>query len=121
MLPIAIQLYTVRDQAAADFEGTLKAVKAMGYEGVEFAGLCGKTPAEVKALCEEIGLTPISAHVAYCEMMADPKGVLSAYAEIGCKYVPSPTSPLSAVPAARALPRWWRMPRCWVGRPVRLV
>ena len=30
MLPIAIQLYTVRDQAAADFEGTLKAIKAMG-------------------------------------------------------------------------------------------
>ena len=90
MLPIAIQLYTVRDQAAADFEGALKAVKAMGYEGVEFAGLCGKTPAEIKALCEEIGLTPISAHVAYYEMMADPKGVLSAYAEIGCKYVAIP-------------------------------
>ena len=46
MLPIAIQLYTVRDQAAADFEGTLKAIKAMGYEGVEFAGLHGKTAAE---------------------------------------------------------------------------
>ena len=90
MLPIAIQLYTVRDQAAADFEGTLKAIKAMGYEGVEFAGLCGKTPAEVKALCETIGLTPISAHVAYYEMMGDPKGVLSAYAEIGCKYVAIP-------------------------------
>ena len=90
MLPIAIQLYTVRDQAAADFEGTLKAIKAMGYEGVEFAGLHGKTPAEVKALCEEIGLTPISAHVAYYEMMSDPKGVLSAYAEIGCKYVAIP-------------------------------
>ena len=90
MLPIAIQLYTVRDQAAADFEGTLKAIKAMGYEGVEFAGLCGKTPAEVKALCETIGLTPISAHVAYYEMLGDPKGVLAAYAEIGCKYVAIP-------------------------------
>ena len=90
MLPIAIQLYTVRDQAAADFEGTLKAIKAMGYEGVEFAGLHGKTAAEVKALCAEIGLTPISAHVPYYDMIADPKGVLSDYAEIGCKYVAIP-------------------------------
>ena len=90
MLPIAIQLYTVRDQAAADFEGTLKAIKAMGYEGVEFAGLHGKTAAEVKALCAEIGLTPISAHVPYYDMIADPKGVLSDYAEIGCRYVAIP-------------------------------
>ena len=90
MLPIAIQLYTVRDQAAADFEGTLKAIKAMGYEGVEFAGLHGKTAAEVKAMCAEIGLTPISAHVPYYDMIADPKGVLSDYAEIGCKYVAIP-------------------------------
>ena len=90
MLPIAIQLYTVRDQAAADFEGTLKAIKAMGYEGVEFAGLHGKTAAEVKAMCAEIGLTPISAHVPYYDMIADPKGVLADYAEIGCKYVAIP-------------------------------
>ncbi len=90
MLPIAIQLYSVRDDAAADFIGTLKAIKAMGYEGVEFAGLCGKTPAEIKAACAEIGLIPISAHVPYYDMIADPKGVLSDYAEIGCKFVAIP-------------------------------
>lgn len=90
MLPIAIQLYSVRDEAAADFAGTLKAIKAMGYEGVEFAGLYGLSAAEVKSLCAEVGLTPISAHVPYYDMIADPKGVLSAYAEIGCKYVAIP-------------------------------
>lgn len=90
MLPIAIQLYSVRDEAAADFAGTLKAIKALGYEGVEFAGLYGLSAAEVKSLCAEVGLTPISAHVPYYDMIADPKGVLSAYAEIGCKYVAIP-------------------------------
>ncbi len=90
MLPIAIQLYTVRDQAAADFEGTLRAIKKMGYEGVEFAGLHGHSAAEIKALCAEIGLTPISAHVPYYDMIADPEGVLKTYAEIGCKYVAIP-------------------------------
>ena len=92
MLPIAIQLYTVRDNAAADFEGTLRAIKAMGYEGVEFAGLYGNSPAKIKALCEEIGLKPISAHVPYFDMVADPKGVLSDYAEIGCNSVLNPGS-----------------------------
>ena len=90
MLPIAIQLYTVRDAAEADFEGTLRGIKAMGYEGVEFAGLYGNSPAKIKALCEEIGLKPISAHVPYYDMIADPKGILSDYAEIGCEYVAIP-------------------------------
>ena len=62
-LPIAVQLYSVRDAAAADFYGTLKQIKEMGYDGVEFAGLHGAKPADVKAWCEEIGLNPISAHV----------------------------------------------------------
>ncbi len=90
MLPIAIQLYSVRDDAAADFKGTLEVIKAMGYEGVEFAGLYGYAPADIKAMCEEIGLVPISAHVPYYDMVADPEGVLKDYAEIGCKYVVIP-------------------------------
>lgn len=86
---IAIQLYSVRDDMAADFEGTLKKVKALGYDGVEFAGLFGKSAAEIKAMCKEIVLTPISAHVPFVDMMADPT-LLDVYAEIGCKYVVIP-------------------------------
>ncbi len=87
--PIAIQLYSVRDDMAADFEGTLKKVKALGYDGVEFAGLFGKSAAEIKKMCEEIGLVPISAHVPFVDMMANPD-LLDVYAEIGCKYVVIP-------------------------------
>ena len=87
--PIALQLYSVRDDMAADFEGTLKKVKALGYDGVEFAGLFGKSAAEIKTMCKEIGLTPISAHVPFIDMMNDP-ALLETYAEIGCKYVVIP-------------------------------
>ena len=69
--PIALQLYSVRDFLQNDFEGTLKKVKAMGYDGVEFAGLYGKSGAEVRALCQEIGLIPISAHVTFTDMIND--------------------------------------------------
>lgn len=90
MLPIAIQLFSVRDEAAADMRGTLEKIKAMGYDGVEFAGLYGYAPADLKAMCDEIGLTPISAHVNYLEYMADMEGTIGAYAEIGCKYAAIP-------------------------------
>ena len=89
-LPVAVQVYSVRDDAAADFPGTLKKIKDMGYDGVEFAGLYGYAPAEIKKMCEEIGLVPISAHVPYYDMLADPAGVLGQYAEIGCKFVAIP-------------------------------
>ena len=88
--PIAVQVYSVRDDAAADLKGTLQKIKKMGYDGVEFAGLYGNDPATVKALCQEIGLVPLSAHVPYLDMLADPQGVLSQYAEIGLQYVAVP-------------------------------
>lgn len=87
--PVALQLYSVRDQLAADFEGTLKAVKEMGYDGVEFAGLYGHTPAEIKALCAKYDLVPISAHVPYIDMRDNP-AILDDYREIGCEFVVVP-------------------------------
>ena len=87
--PVALQLYSVRDDMEKDFYGTLKNVKAMGYDGVEFAGLFGHPAAEVKAWCEETGLTPISAHVPFVDMVNDPS-ILEDYAAIGCKYVVIP-------------------------------
>ncbi len=38
---IGLQLYTVRDQLSADFEGTLREIAGFGYQEVEFAGVLG--------------------------------------------------------------------------------
>ena len=92
-LKTGLQLYTVREELAADFEGTVRQVAAMGYEGVEFAGLYGRSAEEVKALMEETGLNPISAHVALAEMLDDIDGVLKTYKTIGCKYIVVPYLP----------------------------
>ena len=89
-LPVALQLYSVRDDFAADMEGTLKKVKEMGYAGVEFAGLNGKSAAEIKAACEAVGLVPISAHVPIDELVAKPEETVKTYADIGCKYIAIP-------------------------------
>lgn len=90
MLPIALQLYSVRDNMEQDFRGTLEQVKALGYEGVEFAGLFDQKPEDIKAMLAEIGLVALSAHVPFVDMMADPKGTMDTYAAIGCKYIVIP-------------------------------
>ena len=89
-LPVAVQLYSVRDEMEKDFYGTIKLMKELGYDGVEFAGRFGEEPAKIKKFCEETGIVPISAHVPYYDMLEDPEGVLADYAEIGCKYVAVP-------------------------------
>ena len=43
-------------------EGTLKAVKEMGYDYVEFAGYFGKSAEEIRALLDKYSLTCISVH-----------------------------------------------------------
>ena len=89
-LPIALQLYSVRDDMKKDFKGTLTKVKEMGYQGVEFAGLFGHSPSQVKAMLDEIGLTPISAHVAIDEILADIPKVISDYRTVGCRFIAIP-------------------------------
>ena len=89
-LPVAVQLYSVRDEAEKDLLGTIRKMKELGYDGVEFAGLFGNEPAKIAAFCKETGITPISAHVPYYDMLENPAGVLADYAEIGCKYVAVP-------------------------------
>lgn len=89
-LPIAVQVFSVRDDAAADFKGTMQQLKEMGYDGVELAGLYGMTPAEVRAILEEVGIPAISAHVPYAQLVADPEGTIADYKEIGCQYIAFP-------------------------------
>jgi sugar phosphate isomerase/epimerase len=64
MKPIALQLYSVREAMAGDFAGVLKQVADIGYVGVEFAGLHGKAPAEVKKMVDDLGFVVCSAHMA---------------------------------------------------------
>lgn len=103
-LPIALQLYSVRDFMEKDFEGTLKKVKEMGYEGVEFAGLYDRDPHEIRALLDEIGLTAISAHVAADTLLADLDGQLAAYQTLGCRFIALPWSAEEYRPGAAKFP-----------------
>ena len=60
--PIALQLYTVRDLLAQDFEGTIRRVADMGYLGLETANMFGGSPASAAKLFGELGLTVSGAH-----------------------------------------------------------
>lgn len=87
---LALQLYSIRENMQANFYGTLKKVKEIGYSGVEFAGLYGHTPQEVKEMCADLGLVTLSAHVPLAEFEKDLEKTVACYKEVGCQYVVIP-------------------------------
>jgi len=89
-LPIAAQVYSVREEAAADFDGTMERLAGMGYEGVELAGLYGMAPEEVRACLDRHGLKAVSAHVPCEEFEQDLEGTLEAYKTLGCLFLAVP-------------------------------
>ncbi len=61
-IPIGLQLYSVRGDAARDLPGVLKAVAEMGYEGVEFAGYYGRSAQDIRKLLDDNGLKCCGTH-----------------------------------------------------------
>ena len=92
-MKLALQLYSIREDMQNDFFGTLKKVKEIGYDGCEFAGLYGNDPQKINEACKELDLIPISAHVAYQDIIPDIKKAVATYKTIGCKYMVIPYLP----------------------------
>ncbi|MEX2389417.1 MAG: sugar phosphate isomerase/epimerase [Phycisphaeraceae bacterium] len=91
-LPIALQLYTIRDAMKADFEGALKQVADMGYQYVELAGLAGRTPEQAKAVLDELGLKAIASHEGIDRLKDDLDGAIKQATTFGydllvCPYI----------------------------------
>jgi sugar phosphate isomerase/epimerase len=80
---IGLQLYTLRDNLAADFEGTIRQVAALGYQGVEFAGYYDRSAADVRALLDELGLKTIGSHVSLVRLKEDLQGEIDYLKTIG--------------------------------------
>ena len=90
--PIALQLYTLRDQLAQDYEGTLRKVADMGYVGVETANMFGESLTSAAKLFSELGLTVSGAHGAL--PIGDKKQeVIDTMRALNCKRLILPGQP----------------------------
>lgn len=87
MAKIALQLWSLRDDAKADFPKTLAAVAKLGYEAVEFAGLNGHSAKDLRKILDDVGLVCAGAHVGIENFHADKVDQMIAdYATLGAKF-----------------------------------
>lgn len=83
-MKLGIQLWSVRNEANADFKGTVEKLKAMGYEGVEIAGISSLNYFEMAEVLNSAGITAISAHIGLDEIENEEK--LEGLKGLGLKY-----------------------------------
>src|SRR6185369_2033225 len=65
-IPIGIEMYSVRDELAKDPEGTVRAIAAMGYQGLEFYApyfdWSEEQTKQMRKVLDELGIRCFSTH-----------------------------------------------------------
>lgn len=69
-IPIALQLFSVRNQCKADLARTLARVKEIGFGAVELAGNYGHTAQEFRRFLDDQALVCCAAHVGLAQLQA---------------------------------------------------
>lgn len=93
-----VQLWTVKDDIARDFEGTLRALRRIGYRRIEAAGWVGRSPAAFRAGVKAAGLDPFSCHFSMRDLIDEHETDLAQARDVGVRHVvassPAWTKPL---------------------------
>lgn len=87
---VGLQLYTLRSVMEDDFRGALEEVAAIGYDEVEFAGYYDRTPNEIAALLDELGLTAPATHIPLKRLRTAPDAVIQMAKRLGHQYIVCP-------------------------------
>lgn len=86
-LPIGVQLYTVREAAAKDLAGTLRAIAAIGYGEVELAGIPPMSAPALRKLLGDVGLTAPSMHASMADLQEGLQERIDYAKAIGAEYL----------------------------------
>ena len=93
-IPIGLQLYSVREEAAKDLPGVLAAVAKMGYAGVEFAGYYGHTPESIRQMLDANGLQCFGTHTGIDKLLPDQfEETVAVHQTLGTTYIIVPGLP----------------------------
>jgi sugar phosphate isomerase/epimerase len=92
-LPVALQLYTVRDELEKDFRATVAKVAEIGYSSVELAGTGGLSTSELSKLFDSLGLDVVGSHVSLQRLESSLESELDLHEALGAPYIICPYMP----------------------------
>ncbi len=86
-VPVALQLYTVREEVQRDLAGTLRRVAEMGYSGVESGVYQGVTAEALKRLLDDLKLRTPATLTGLDALEQDIDGLIDYCLTIGSPYL----------------------------------
>jgi len=87
MAKIGSPLFILRNECQRDLMAVLDRLGEIGFDGVEFLGLFGNNPAEIRKKLDFRGLSAIGDHVPFAEFERDIHKVIGEHKEIGCEFI----------------------------------
>lgn len=100
---INLQLWSVKDDVAEDFFGTLSKVAKMGYTGVEFAGFGGIDAKDMRAKLDELSLKAVSAHIGYDVLKNELQSTIDYLKTLGASFIVCPGADVNDVEGAKRI------------------
>ena len=90
-----LQLYSVRDSAAENFEQMLESVAKMGYSFVESAGFYDRTAEQVKETLDKNRITLCSTHTSLRRIRDELDATIAFHKTVGCNDIVLPGAPIN--------------------------
>src|SRR5215813_11359842 len=101
--PLAVQLWSFRNDFRKDVPGALKRVRELGFTYVELAGYYGMTAQQFRAELDKAGLKAVSMHIEYKaardkidDVIHDAK--ILGIQDVGVPWIKSPFSKADCLP-----------------------
>jgi sugar phosphate isomerase/epimerase len=105
VVPVGVELYTVRDLMAKDLKGTVTAIAKMGYQIVEFYSpyyqWTTAQATDVRKLLDDLGIKCLSTHNGAAALGAGLDKAIELNRIIGSKYII-----MASAPRGEGLDRW---------------
>lgn len=87
MAKIGSPLFILREDCGRDLMAVLGRLAEIGYEGIEFLGLFGHKPPDIRKRLDSCGLTAVGDHVPFDEFTENIGRVIDEHKEMGCEYI----------------------------------
>jgi len=106
--PIGLQLYTLGEEAAKDFDRVFARLVEIGYRDIELPELYGKNPADIKAAADRAGLAISCLHIsAYSiggslSISSEPQSIADLLKTLGAS---DTVLPMSRMPPSFKMPK----------------
>ena len=88
--PLALQLWTVRDELARDAAATFRTLHELGYRYVEVAALDGRSATEISSMLQDAGLKAMGAHIPLATVTGDTDAAIEFAKTLGVSHAAVP-------------------------------